>query len=136
MWIQPLREQDIIPASRREIFINKVFCNIMAIHQVNHRFLSALRVLQEENPIVAQIGDVVLDFVMQLEPFLLYGARQHEAKYMLDQERVNNKKFAVFAEVRERIELSPMHCMFTQLLCTSRKQSVIHRRTGLNWMVT
>lgn len=136
MWIQPLREQDIIPASRRETFINKVFCNIMAIHQVNHRFLSALRVLQEENPIVAQIGDVVLDFVMQLEPFLLYGARQHEAKYMLDQERVNNKKFAVFAEVRERIELSPMHCMFTQLLCTSRKQSVIHRRTGLNWMVT
>ncbi|CDH56451.1 rho guanyl nucleotide exchange factor [Lichtheimia corymbifera JMRC:FSU:9682] len=102
MWIQPLREQDIIPASRRETFINKVFCNIMAIHQVNHRFLSALRVLQEENPIVAQIGDVVLDFVMQLEPFLLYGARQHEAKYMLDQERVNNKKFAVFAEETER----------------------------------
>lgn len=101
MWIQPLQERDIIPESRRETFINKVFCNIMAIHQVNHRFLSALRVLQEENPIVAQIGDVVLDFVMQLEPFLLYGARQHEAKYMLDQERVNNKKFAVFAEVRK-----------------------------------
>ncbi|KAI9244297.1 hypothetical protein BDA99DRAFT_448523 [Phascolomyces articulosus] len=102
MWIQPLRKKDIIPLERRETFIDKVFCNIMTIHELNYRFLSALRARQKENPIVAQIGDVVLDFVVQLEPFLLYGARQHEAKYMVDTERSINPKFAAFAEQTER----------------------------------
>ncbi|KAI7850157.1 hypothetical protein BDC45DRAFT_519118 [Circinella umbellata] len=102
MWIQPLRKKNIIPVERKEEFIEKVFCNIMAIHEVNLRFLSALRVRQKENPMVAQIGDVVLDFVVELEPFLLYGARQHEAKYIVDTERVMNSKFATFAEQTER----------------------------------
>ncbi|KAI9491138.1 hypothetical protein BDB00DRAFT_834665 [Zychaea mexicana] len=102
MWIQPLRKKDIIPVERREAFIDKVFCNIMTIHEVNLRFLSALRVRQKENFIVAHIGDVVLDFVVLLEPFLLYGSRQHEAKYMVDTERAVNPKFAAFAEQTER----------------------------------
>ena len=105
MWIQPLRKKNIIPLERREKFIEKVFCNIMTIHEVNLRFLSALRVRQKENPMVAQIGDVVLDFVVELEPFLLYGARQHEAKYIVDTERAMNPKFATFAEVREKNRL-------------------------------
>ncbi|KAI8142369.1 hypothetical protein BJV82DRAFT_516682 [Fennellomyces sp. T-0311] len=102
MWIKPLRRKDIISADRREKFINKVFCNIMTIHEVNLRFLSALRARQSEGPIVAQIGDVVLDFVVNLEPFLLYGSRQHEAKYMVDMERATNPKFRSFAEETER----------------------------------
>ena len=99
MWIKPLRRKDVISADRRETFINKVFCNIMTIHEVNLRFLRALRARQKEASMVAQIGDVVLDFVANLEPFLLYGSRQHEAKYIVDMERATNPRFRVFAEV-------------------------------------
>lgn len=105
MWIRPLRHKDIIPDERREKFIRTVFSNIMDIHNVNFRFLTALQLRQREAPVVAQIGDVLLDFVVGLEPFIPYGARQHEAKYMLDNERYSNPKFAKFAEVRFAISI-------------------------------
>lgn len=99
MWIQPLRKQNIIPAERREQFIHAVFCNIMELHAVNARFLAALETRQKENPVVLHIGDIILDFLMDIEPYLQYGARQHEAKFVLDNERMYNPSFASFAQV-------------------------------------
>lgn len=74
----------------------------MAIHSISRQLLLALRARQKQHPVVYEIGDIVLDFVVQLEPFIQYGARQHEARYALDTERQQNRKFAQFAEQTER----------------------------------
>ncbi|KAI9321866.1 CNH domain-containing protein [Dichotomocladium elegans] len=93
---------DIIPAARREVFIEKVFCNIMAIRQVNERFLCDLRERQMENPVVSQIGDVILAFVENLTPFLNYCKHRHEGKYILQTEIRMNQEFKQFAKETER----------------------------------
>ncbi|KAG0187123.1 RHO1 GDP-GTP exchange protein 2 [Apophysomyces sp. BC1034] len=102
MWIEPLRTSETIPISRRGTFIQKVFCNVMAIHEINAQLVTALRARQKEHPIVSQIGDIMLEFVQRFEPYIQYGARQHEAKYELEYEKFINKDFDTFAEFTER----------------------------------
>lgn len=101
MWIEPLRVNDIIPKHRREEFIKKVFSNLTDIYQLSHRFTLALRARQQEHPIVSQISDIMQHFVAEFEPFVYYGARQHQAKHTYEHERYSNPKFALFAEVRQ-----------------------------------
>ncbi|KAF7731444.1 RHO1 GDP-GTP exchange protein 2 [Apophysomyces ossiformis] len=102
MWIEPLRNSDVIPIARRETFIQKVFCNVMSIHAINSQLVAALKARQKETPIVSQIGDIMLEFVQRFEPYIQYGARQHEAKYELEYEKYVNKDFDAFAESTER----------------------------------
>ncbi|KAI8370340.1 uncharacterized protein BYT42DRAFT_581901 [Radiomyces spectabilis] len=106
MWVQPLLTTDIIPSERRNNFVAKVFRNFREIHQVNARFLKALQARQCEHPIVFQVGDIILDFVIYFEPFITYGARQHEAKDILETELYLNPSFAAFAEETERLPCS------------------------------
>ncbi|KAI8367364.1 hypothetical protein EDC96DRAFT_506546 [Choanephora cucurbitarum] len=102
MWIEPLRVNDIIPKHRREEFIDKVFSNLTDIYQLSQRFTMALRARQQEHPIVSQISDIMQHFVAEFEPFVYYGARQHQAKHAYERERYSNPKFALFAEQTER----------------------------------
>ncbi|KAL0095975.1 hypothetical protein J3Q64DRAFT_1705606 [Phycomyces blakesleeanus] len=102
MWIKPLRTTDIIPILSRENFIQKVFCNILSIRDINAQLVEAFNARQKESPVVSQIGDVILEFMVDFEPFIKYGARQHEAKFELDHERAVNPEFEDFLEQTER----------------------------------
>ncbi|KAG1141973.1 hypothetical protein G6F37_006144 [Rhizopus arrhizus] len=100
VWIKPLRERPIIPTSRRESFIHKVFRNIASIYEINIRLLNALKSRQDENPIIYQIGDILLDFVIDFEPYIAYGSKQHEARFTLESEKYINSNFEAFATER------------------------------------
>ncbi|CAO3681691.1 unnamed protein product [Rhizopus microsporus] len=102
MWIKPLKERPIIPTARKEIFIQKVFRNIASIYEINTRLLHALKARQSENPIIYQVGDILLDFVIDFEPYIDYGSKQHEAKYTLENERFINANFEAFVQTTER----------------------------------
>ncbi|RCH89004.1 RHO1 GDP-GTP exchange protein 2, partial [Rhizopus stolonifer] len=102
MWIEPLKTSDIIPKHRREEFIDRVFSNLIEIREISNNLTLALRARQQEHPIVSQISDIMQHFVAEFEPFVYYGARQHQAKHMYEHERYNNPKFALFAEQTER----------------------------------
>ncbi|GAA5816202.1 hypothetical protein MFLAVUS_009728 [Mucor flavus] len=102
MWIEPLKQDDIIPKDRREEFIDKVFSNLIDIRNISVRLSVALRLRQQEHPIVSQISDIMESHVGLFEPFVYYGARQHQGKHMYEHERYNNPKFALFAERTER----------------------------------
>jgi hypothetical protein len=95
-----LKTSDIIPKHRREEFIDKVFSNLIDIHHISAGLTSALRARQQEHPIVSQVSDIMEHFVAEFEPFIYYGARQHQAKHTYEHERFNNPKFALFAEVK------------------------------------
>ncbi|KAF1796532.1 hypothetical protein V8B55DRAFT_1469504 [Mucor lusitanicus] len=102
MWMEPLKNSDIIPLQRRERFLDKVFSNLIDIRNISTALTLALRARQSQHPIVSQISDIMERFTTEFEPFVYYGARQHQAKHVYEHERYNNPKFALFAEKTER----------------------------------
>lgn len=102
MWIEPIQQGDMIPENRRDDFIEKVFSNLIEIHKISMKLSIALRLRQQEHPIVSHVSDIMEQFVSEVEPFIHYGARQHRAKHVFEHERYNNPRFALFAEKTER----------------------------------
>lgn len=101
-WIEPLITTDIIPAERRELFVQEVFWNVRDIYNVNINLCEALLERQKESHIVEQIGDILLQHVGNFEPFVVYGAHQIVAKHMFEQEKTRNIRFAEFVHETER----------------------------------
>jgi hypothetical protein len=99
MWMVPLLTTDVITSSRRASFVKTVFSNITMIYEVNSRLLSALQQRQSEHPVVSEIGDVMLEYVVKFEPFVEYGARQYGAKMAFERERATNQEFDAFVKV-------------------------------------
>ncbi|KAI8887425.1 hypothetical protein K501DRAFT_175556, partial [Backusella circina FSU 941] len=93
MWITPLLSESIIPQVHREEFVKKVFGGISSIHNINKKLLVGLLKRQKEYPIVYQIGDVLLRFVSKFLPYISYGAKQYEAKILLENEMFTNPNF-------------------------------------------
>ncbi|CAO3679184.1 unnamed protein product [Rhizopus stolonifer] len=106
MWIEPLKNSDVIPAKRRDIFIDQVFSNIKEVYEISSRLTTALKARQLQHPIVLQVSDIMDQFLDEFEPFVHYGSRQHQAKHTYELEKYNNPRFALFAEQTERHESS------------------------------
>ncbi|KAI7868800.1 hypothetical protein BDF14DRAFT_1880777 [Spinellus fusiger] len=102
MWIQPLMTSSIIEASIRSAFVRKVFSNILTIRDINAQLVTVMRTRQKEQPVISHIGDLLLEFIADFEPFIKYGTRQHEAKFELEHERIINPEFERFAQKTER----------------------------------
>ncbi|CAG8462623.1 2782_t:CDS:10 [Funneliformis mosseae] len=101
-WIDPLMEQNVIPESHREKFVEEVFFNILEVHGVNVKLADALEKRQNSFAIVEQIGDIFLEYVPLFDPFIKYGAHQLRGKYEFEKEKNTNHEFAKFVEVTER----------------------------------
>ncbi|KAL0142370.1 CNH-domain-containing protein [Mucor lusitanicus] len=107
-WIKPLLTNDhIIPADRRDKFVNELFWNLPEIRENNALLLADLLQRQQEHKIVYKIGDVFLKHVSDLfEHFIEYGSHQIISKYKLETERSANAAFAEFVQATERAPAS------------------------------
>ncbi|KAH7914608.1 CNH domain-containing protein [Hygrophoropsis aurantiaca] len=103
VWINGLKDSDIIPADRRTDFIQQVFWNIHEIIAVNTRLRDALNKRQKSYAVVERIGDILLDAVPHFGPFVSYGAHQLYGKYEFEKEKSSNPAFAAFVETTERL---------------------------------
>ncbi|KAG1746612.1 CNH domain-containing protein [Suillus paluster] len=103
VWINGLKDSDIIPAERRADFITQVFWNIHEIIAVNTRLRDALNKRQKSYAVVERIGDILLDAVPHFGPFVSYGAHQLYGKYEFEKEKSSNTAFAQFVETTERL---------------------------------
>lgn len=92
-------EGDIFSPEEREDAVHVIFWNIMTVHSVNSKLAAALEKRQAENPVVHQIGDIMLEYVGQFQPFVDYGAHQIISKYRFETEKSANAEFAKFVEV-------------------------------------
>lgn len=99
MWINGLKEEDIIPQPRRTDFLEQVFWNIHDIIAVNTRLRDALNKRQKHYAVVERIGDIMLDAVPHFGPFVSYGAHQLYGKYEFEKEKNSNPAFYQFVEV-------------------------------------
>ncbi|KAF9095483.1 RHO1 GDP-GTP exchange protein 2, partial [Mortierella sp. GBA35] len=101
-WITPIRNTDLLPESRRESFIDRVFYNIKDVYAVNSKLGEALLKRQQAYAVVPEVGDIFLEHVVNFAPFVLYGANQIEAKYEFEHEKAANSAFSRFVEETER----------------------------------
>ncbi|KAG6902575.1 hypothetical protein C0995_014582 [Termitomyces sp. Mi166 len=102
-WIGRLKDSDVIPAERRTDFLTQVFWNLHDIIAVNTRLRDALNKRQKSYAVVERIGDVLLDVVPHLGPFVQYGSHQLYGKYEFEKEKNANLAFAQFVETTERL---------------------------------
>ncbi|KAH7927342.1 CNH-domain-containing protein [Leucogyrophana mollusca] len=103
VWINGLKDNDIIPAERRTDFLQQVFWNIHEIIAVNTRLRDALNKRQKSYAVVERIGDILIDAVPHFGPFVSYGAHQLHGKYEFEKEKSSNPAFAAFVETTERL---------------------------------
>jgi len=105
-WILPLRSKaSPIHPARRERVVKHIFSNIIdhpSIHTVSSRFAKALTERQQKHPVVKNVGDIFLQHVPHFEPFIIYGAKQLEAKFEFENERSSNTNFTRFVDEIER----------------------------------
>lgn len=86
--------------------INDIFWNITEVLQVNEQLSKALLERQSKNPVVDQVGDIMLAHVANFEPFVRYGAHQIIGKYIFEKEKSTNAWFAEFVSRTERLPQS------------------------------
>ncbi|KAF9104702.1 RHO1 GDP-GTP exchange protein 2 [Mortierella sp. AM989] len=101
-WITPIRNLDLLPESRRETFIDRVFYNIKDVYAVNSKLGEALLKRQQAYVVIPEVGDIFLEHVVNFAPFVLYGANQILAKYEFEHEKNMNSTFSKFVEETER----------------------------------
>lgn len=109
-WITPLRVgtptmPSPIPEPRRDKIVRTVFSNIIdspSIHSVSSKFAEALTERQKSQPVVHNVGDIVLEYARKFEPFIHYGSNQLAAKHEFEKERNLNAFFAKFVDETER----------------------------------
>lgn len=100
-WIIPIKNSSIIPDERtRDAFIRAAFANITEVHGPHAELAEALHKRQQKQPIVAHIGDILLQFVDRFEPLIKYSANQWDSRYAMERERSVNPSFENFVKVR------------------------------------
>lgn len=101
-WVKPLRTSDVVPASRRDDFVQQVFWNFHEVLAVNHVLAERLTKRQKQQPVVQTLGDLFLERVPHFDPFVKYGAHQLFGKYEFEKEKGNNPLFQKFVDETER----------------------------------
>ncbi|ORZ13608.1 hypothetical protein BCR42DRAFT_67188 [Absidia repens] len=106
-WIEPLLTNDIIqPVERREALVRDIFWNILEVYEANGKFVEALQKRQQANPVVDQVGDIILEYVAHFAPFVQYGAHQIIGKSTFETEKSTNPEFFAFVQMTERLPVS------------------------------
>ncbi|KAI8981674.1 CNH domain-containing protein [Mycotypha africana] len=104
-WIDGILENEHITGDKATM-VHEIFWNIEEVLQVNSTLSSSLLNRQAENPVVNQVGDIMLSHVAQFEPFVRYGAHQVIGKYMFEMEKSRNPSFLEFVRRTERLPQS------------------------------
>ena len=110
-WVKPLRtvmpgRQPVLPDHKRERFLRTVFSNCADVYAVNLRMAEALTRRQQQNPVVRNVGDIILEFVPHFAPYITYGANQLWGKTAFEEEKKENPFFKRFADETERLKES------------------------------
>ncbi|KAG0250360.1 RHO1 GDP-GTP exchange protein 2 [Mortierella polycephala] len=99
IFITPLRSGSIVDPEKLEALIEDVFLNYKEIIEVNKKLLKALRIRQEEQPLVESIGDILLSHIVEFEEiYSRYVPRIALSEFAYKKEEAQNPKFAQFLQ--------------------------------------
>ncbi|KAF9582187.1 RHO1 GDP-GTP exchange protein 2 [Lunasporangiospora selenospora] len=99
IFINPLRSSNIIEPERLEDFIEAVFLNYKEILELNRKMLEALRVRQEQQPLVENFGDILLSHAVGFEKaYSHFIPRIVLSEFTSKREEATNPKFQRFLD--------------------------------------
>ncbi|KAK3832807.1 MAG: hypothetical protein J3R72DRAFT_235541 [Linnemannia gamsii] len=99
IFITPLRASDIIAPERLDNLIEDIFLNYNEILDLNRALLEALKVRQEEQPLVEAIGDVLLPHLVGFEEaYTRYIPRIAISEFVYTKESKQNPRFKQFLD--------------------------------------
>ncbi|KAI7883435.1 Dbl homology domain-containing protein [Lichtheimia hyalospora FSU 10163] len=103
-YVIPLMTTDILSqgTERREQVVQQIFWNLADIRRVTTGFTYALSKRRKQQDLVDTIGDVMMSFVRQFDPYISYGAHQVIGKHNFELEKRRNPRFAQFVSQTER----------------------------------
>lgn len=104
-YIMPLRNpaNNIIPEREREAFIRTVFGGVSELLRLARSLSEALTTRQQlQKPVVESIGDVLLRYVGNFEPFIEYSGNKVFASFEHERQQQVNAKYARFLETIEK----------------------------------
>lgn len=104
-YIMPLRNpiNNIIPERERDAFIRTVFGGVNELLRLAKSLSEALTARQQaQKPVVEYIGDVILLFVGNFEPFIKYSGNKVFASFEHERQQQVNVKYARFLEAIEK----------------------------------
>ena len=87
---------------RREQVVQQIFWNLADIRRITTGFTYALSKRRKQQDLVDTIGDVMMSFVRQFDPYISYGAHQVIGKHNFELEKRRNPRFAQFVSQTER----------------------------------
>ncbi|KAG0206241.1 RHO1 GDP-GTP exchange protein 2 [Mortierella sp. GBA30] len=97
IFITPLRAGDIVDPEKVDALIEDTFLNYKEIQELNKKLLEAMRVRQQEQPLVESIGDILLPHVLEFEQaYMRYIPRIALSEFASKREEARNPKFAQF----------------------------------------
>ncbi|ELU37817.1 Rho guanyl nucleotide exchange factor (Rom2), putative [Rhizoctonia solani AG-1 IA] len=128
-WIEPLPDQDIVPADRRIEFIQQVFGKFEEMLDVNRRLCTVITTRQKFNRDTEFIGDAFLEMVPHFQSLVQGNNHRIWGGYELEPEEPTNPAFAAFSRT---VEQSPPSR--DPKLATYLAKSVVHLTHLLQWL--
>lgn len=104
-YIMPLRNpiNNIIPERERDAFIRTVFGGVSELLRLAKSLSEALTARQQaQKPVVESIGDVILLFIGNFDPFIKYSGNKVFASFEHERQQQVNVKYARFLEAIEK----------------------------------
>lgn len=104
-YIMPLRNpiNNIIPERERDAFIRTVFGGVSELLRLAKSLSEALTARQQaQKPVVTGIGDVILLFIGNFDPFIKYSGNKVFASFEHERQQQVNIKYARFLEAIEK----------------------------------
>ncbi|CAE6487602.1 unnamed protein product [Rhizoctonia solani] len=128
-WIEPLPDQDIVPADRRIEFIQQVFGKFEEMLDVNRRLCTVITTRQKFNRDTEFIGDAFLEMVPHFQSLVQGNNHRIWGGYELEPEEPTNPAFAAFSRT---VEQSPPSR--DPKLATYLAKSLVHLTHLLQWL--
>ena len=95
----PLRESEIIESSRMNEFLTKILLNTRDIMDVHKKLSAKLAKRQKDNPVVDQVGDIMIEFAKSFLIYKHFCKGEPYAQLYLSKEKQQNEAFCAFLAV-------------------------------------
>ncbi|KAI9296183.1 Dbl homology domain-containing protein, partial [Neoconidiobolus thromboides FSU 785] len=93
VFIEGLKSSQCYPSDQVDIIAHKLFFNYLDIKKIHEPLCLGLSSRQKNMPVIKSIGDILVLWAEQLDPYNIYGARIQFATDFVAKEKNNNIKF-------------------------------------------
>lgn len=102
IFVAGIRASTAFPPEQHDVVVHKLFFNAAELLAIHDSVSAELDARQQERAVFGTIGDILLPWAHQLDPYKLYSARVRFALEFCSKERMKNPKFELLLKECEQ----------------------------------